>query len=70
MQSKGIMKSSALVLEMSVSPAGALGVLEQERRQPKAKYCSLPSAFPALHSAEAVVACQGPPVLPVPFLPA
>lgn len=68
MQSKRIMKSSALALEMSVSPAGALNVLEQERRQPKVK--AFPSAFPALHSAEAVVACQGPPVLPFHFLPA
>lgn len=60
MQSKGIMKSSALALEISVSPAGALGVLEQERKQPKANYCSFPSVFPVLHCAEAVVACQGP----------
>lgn len=70
MQSKGIMKSSALALEMSVSPTGALGVLEQERKQPKANYCSFPSVFPALHCAEAVVACQGTPVLHFPFLPA
>ena len=70
MQTNGIMKSSALALEMSVSPAGALGMLEQKRRQPKAKCCSFTSAFPALHSAEAVVACQGPLVLPFPFLPA
>lgn len=70
MQGSGIMKSSALALEMSVSPAGALDVLKQERRQPEEKYCSFLSAFPALHSAETVVACQGPPVLPFPFLPA
>lgn len=70
MQSNGIIKSSALALEMSVSPDGALGVSEQERRQPKAKYCCFPSIFSALHSAEAVDACQGPPVLPFPFLPA
>lgn len=70
MQSNGIMKSSALALEMSFAPAGALDVLEQERRQPKAKYCSFLSAFPALHSAETVVTCQGPSVLPFPFLPA
>lgn len=70
MQSKGMMKSSALASEMSVSPAGALGVLEEERRQPRATYCSFPSSFPVLHSAEAVVACQGPLVLPFPFLPA
>lgn len=70
MQSRGIMKSSALALEMSVSPAGALGVLEQERRLPKVEYSSFPSAFTALHSAEAAAACQGSPVLPFPFLPA
>lgn len=68
MQSSGIMKSTALALEMSVSPAGALDALGKQRRQPKVKYCYSPSAFPALHSAEAVVTCQGPLVLPFPFL--
>ena len=68
MQSNGIIKSSALTLEMSVSPAVALGVLEQKRRQPAAKYCSFPSAFLALQSA--VVACQRRPLLPFPFPPA
>lgn len=68
MQSSGIMKSTALALEMSVSPAGALDALERQRRQPKVKYCYSPSAFPALHSAEAAVTCQGPLVLPFPFL--
>lgn len=64
MQSNGIMKSTALALEKSVSPAGALDALEKERRQPKVKHCCSPSAFPALHSAEAVLICQGPLVLP------
>lgn len=40
MQSNGMMKSSALALDMSVSAPGALGVLDQERRQPNAKYFS------------------------------
>lgn len=52
MQSNGMMKSSALALDMSVSAPGALGVLDQERRQPKAKYFSFFSAFPSLHTAE------------------
>lgn len=61
MQSNGIMKSSALASETSVSSAGAL---EQERRQPKVKHYFFPSAFPALHNAEAVVAYQGPQFFP------
>lgn len=69
MQSNGIMKSTALALEKSVSPAGALDALEKERRQPKVKHCCSPSAFPALHSAEAVLTCQGPLVVPFSFLP-
>lgn len=64
MQSNGIMKSTALALEMSVSPAGALDALEKQRRQPKVEYCYSPS----LHSAEAAVTCQGPLVLPFSFL--
>lgn len=43
MQSNGIMKSTALALEMSVSPAGALDALEKQRRQPKVEYCYSPS---------------------------
>lgn len=56
---------TALAVEMSVSPAGALDALEKQRRQPTVKYCYSPSAFLALHSAEAVVTCQGPLVLPL-----
>lgn len=35
MQSNGIMKSTALALELSASPAGAFDALEKQRRQPK-----------------------------------
>lgn len=68
MQSNGMMKSSALALDMSVSAPGALGVLDQERRQPKEKYFSF--FLPSRHCTEQRSACQGPPVLPFCFLPA
>lgn len=64
MQSNGMMKSSALALGMSVAAPGALDVLDQERRQLKAKDFSF--CLPIIaHSRD-----LGPPVLPFCFLPA
>lgn len=43
--------------------------IREQRKQPEVKRCYSPSAFPALHSAEAAVTCQEPLVLLFPFLP-